>query len=165
MSSDRLSQIETSLKRLYKQLAQKQKTLDTIAPEEKERIRQQIADLQRDEIEPLAAEHRQILAAAAEQLEISEPEAEAVIAEIVESVNQLELEPRNPVLDEILQILRELRDKANEPGKPAALKVKGMISPFPPFFGFLVEPEIDAEAFWQRHFPTFTKLLRGAAKK
>jgi septal ring factor EnvC (AmiA/AmiB activator) len=165
MTSDRLSQIETSLRRLDKQLAQKQKTLDTIAPEDKERIRQQIEDLKQDEIQPLAAERRQILATALEQLEISDDEAEVVIAEIVEGVTQLEAQPINPEFAEMLQILREIRDKLNEPGKPAALKLKGMISIFPPFLGLFIEPEIDVENFWQQNFPTFRKLIKAATKK
>ena len=165
MINNRLSQIENSLYRLHSQLANKQKTLDTIAPEEKERLRQQIEDLKRDEIQPMEAERRQSLASASEQLQISEPEAETVIAEIVEGVTQLEAQPINPDFAEMLQILRELRDKSKEPGKPAALKVKGMISTFPPFVGLFVEPEIDTEAFWQRNFPTFTRLIERAIKK
>jgi hypothetical protein len=165
MSSDRLSQLEKSLHRLYKQLANKQKTLDTIAPEDKERIRQQIEDLKQDEIQPIEAERRQILATASEQLEISEPEANVVIGEIVEGVTQLEAQALEPGLAEVLDLLREIRDKVNEPDKSAALKVKGMISTFPPFVGVFVEPEIDTEAFLQRYFPTFTRLLRGIAKK
>ena len=165
MTNDRLSQIEKSLNRLYKQLANKQKTLDVIAPEEKERIRQQIEDFKQDEIRPLEAEHRQILAAASEQLQISEPEAEVILGEIVAGITQLEAQPLNPDFAEMLQILRELRDKSKEPGKPAALKVKGMISTFPPFVGLFVEPELDIEALFRTHCPTFTRVIKGAAKK
>jgi hypothetical protein len=165
MTNDRLGQIENSLRRSYKQLANKQRTLDTIAPEEKERLRMQIADFQQHDIQPLEEEHRQILVAASEQLEISEPDAESIVGEIVTGVNQLEAQPLSPELAELLSLLRNLRDRLNEPSKPASLKIKGIISTFPPFVGLFIEPEIDTETFWRQHFPTFTRLIKGAAKK
>lgn len=165
MNSDRLSQIEDSLSRLYRQLANKQNALDTIAPEEKERLRQQIKIFRQEEIQPLEAEHKQILVAASKQLEISEPEAEAVIGEIVTGVTKLEVQPLSPEWAKVLSLLQEIRDKLNEPAKPASLKLKGIISTFPPFVGLFIEPEIDTENFWQQHFPTFTRLIEGATKK
>jgi hypothetical protein len=165
MSSDRLSQIETSLSRLYKQLAIKQKTLDTIAPEEKERIRQQIADFKQDEIQPLETEHRQILAAVSEQLEISDPDAEVIIGEIVTGVTQIEAQPPDTYSAEMLQLLQEIRDKLNQPGTTAAAKLKGVISSIPPFIGISYEVELDTENVFRKYFPTFTRLLRGAPKK
>lgn len=103
--------------------------------------------------------------AASEQLEISGTEAEVVIGEIVAGVTQLEAQPLNPEFAEMLQILRELRDKSKEPGKPAALKVKGMISTFPPFISVFIEPDLDIEAFCHTHLPTFTRVIKGTAKK
>lgn len=165
MMSDRLSQIEASLKRLYRQLATKQKTLDTIAPEEKERIRQQIEILKQDEIAPLEAEHRQILAAVSEQLQISEPDAEVVIGEIMTGVTQIEAQPPDTYSAEMLQILREIQDKLNQPGTPAAAKLKGVISSIPPFLSVSYEAELDTASVFRTHFPTFTRLIKGAAKK
>lgn len=165
MDNDRLGQIEESLNRLYKQLANKQKTLVGIAPEEKERIRQQITDLKQDEIQPLEVEHRQILTAASEQLQITEPEAEVIVAEIVKEVNQLEVRQPAPYSVEVLQVLREIRDKLNQPGTPATAKLKGVISAMPPFINVSYESQVDGEKFFRTHFPTFTRLIKGAAKK
>ena len=165
MTSHRLSQIEKHLITLYRQKAAlEQEALDyTGLP--KIRAGQQIENEVEPKIQEYEQERRQILATAAEQLEISEPEAEVVIGEIVTGVTQLEAQPLNPEFAEVLQIVQELRDKANQPGKSATLKLKGMISPFPPFVGLFVEPEIDTENFWQQNFPTFTKLIKGAVKK
>jgi len=165
MISDRLSQIEESLNRLYRQLANKQKTLDAIAPEDKERIRQQIKHLRQDEIQPLEEERRQILTAASDHLKISEPDAEKVVGEIVMGVARLEVQPLSPDLEKILSLLQEIRNRLNESDKSASLKVKGIISTFPPFVGLFIEPEIDIENFWQQYFPTFTRLIKAAAKK
>lgn len=166
MTSDRLRQIENSLNRLYKQLADKQKTLDTIAPEEKERIRQQIEDLKQGEIQPLEVERQQILSAISEQLmKISEQEAEVVVGEIVMGVTQIEVQQPNPYSAEVLQLLREIRDRLNQPGPSAAAKLKGIISSIPPFIGVSYEAELDTETFFRTYLPTFTRLIRGAAKK
>ena len=165
MKSDRLNHIEKQLAILRKQQATLEQEALLYSGLPKVRAEQQIEEEIRPKILEYEQEYRHILVAASERLEITEPEAETVIAEFVEGVHQLETQPTNPQLAEVLDILHELRDKANEPDKPATLKVKGMISTFPPFVGVFVEPEIDAENFWRQHFPTFTRLLKGAVKK
>lgn len=56
MSSDRLRQVERNLTRLRQQLAGKEDALTTIAPEERVRIKQQIADL-KAEMQPFEIEY------------------------------------------------------------------------------------------------------------
>ncbi|MCY7390486.1 MAG: hypothetical protein LH647_02990, partial [Leptolyngbyaceae cyanobacterium CAN_BIN12] len=85
MSSDRLHQVERSLTRLRDQLAGKEDTLTTIAPEERVRIKQQIADL-KAEMQPFEQEYWQLLVERSEICEIVEPAPEVVVAEIVEQV-------------------------------------------------------------------------------
>lgn len=165
MKSDRLSHIEKQLAMLHEQQDALEQEVLLYSGLPKVRAGQQIEEEIRPKILKYEQEYGQILMAASERLEITEPEAETVIAEFVKGVHQLETQPTNPQLAELLDILRELRDKANEPDKPATLKVKGIISTFPPFVGLFIEPEIDAENFWRQHFPTFTRLLKGAAKK
>jgi hypothetical protein len=48
MSGDRLFHLQSNLDKYYQQLAGKENALRTIEPAEKERIRQQIADLRPD---------------------------------------------------------------------------------------------------------------------
>ncbi|WP_439346125.1 hypothetical protein [Vacuolonema iberomarrocanum] len=158
-----LIDIEKSITRLKRQLSDKRNTLVTIAPEEKERIRQQIEDLH-EEIQRFEQEKWEILAEQSESLDFPEPEAETAVVEIVEAVAQLETQPV-AYPEEVMQILWEIRDKLNEPGPTAAGKLKGILSSFPPFVGITYEAELDTENFARQYFPTFTKLIKGAAKK
>lgn len=164
MSIERLSQLEENLELLREQLAglEKAKTLSPM--EEGVRLGQRIKAI-KQEIRPIEEEYWQTAARSANQLSIPEAEAEIAVGEIVEAVTQLEMRPVSVYPDEILQLLREIRDKLNSPGAPAAAKLKGVISSIPPFIGLSIEAELDTENFFRTYFPTFTKLIRGAAKK
>jgi hypothetical protein len=165
MTNDRLSQIEKSLGILREQQAALEQEALLYSGLPKIRADQQIQEEIKPKIREYEREYRQILEAASARLEISEPDAEIIIAEIVEGVTQLEAQPINPDVAEVLQILREIRDKLNQPGTTAAAKLKGVISSIPPFVGVSYEAELDTENFFRKHFPTFTRLIKGAAKK
>jgi hypothetical protein len=162
MSSDRLCQVEKNLSRLRQQLAGKEDTLTTIAPEEKVRIKQQIADL-KAEMQPFEIEYWQILADESGTTIISEPAPEVVVAEIVEQVGQLQNSQQYP--DEVLEWLQKIYAEVSKPGTPAAAKLKGALSLLPPFVNVSYEAELDTENFLRTHFPTFTKWSKALAKK
>lgn len=162
MSNERIRQVEKNLKRLRDQLAGKEDTLTTIAPEERVRIKQQISDLKL-EIKPFEEEYWQLLATRSTEVEIAEPEAEIVVAELVEQVGQLQTSSLYP--DELLQILQKIYIEVSKPGTPAAAKLKGAVSMFPPFVSLGYEAEIDTENFFRTHLPTFTKWCKALAKK
>jgi len=107
-------------------------------------------------------EYWQILAKS-EVDKIDEPDAEVIVAEIVESVDRLAVQQNYPA--EIMPILLELRDDLNRPGTSAAIKVKWVLSAIPPFVGLATEGELDLEKFWQTNFPTFRKWSKELAKK
>ncbi|GAB4196494.1 MAG: hypothetical protein Fur006_44050 [Coleofasciculaceae cyanobacterium] len=67
--------------------------------------------------------------------------------------------------DELIQQVREIRTMLEQPSTPAALKVKPVISLLPPGIGLSIEGELDTESFLNKHFPTFTKLVKGAKTK
>ena len=161
MPINRLSDMEENLELLQEQLGGKQKALNFAPQEEKIRIKQQIREL-RKEIREQEEEYWQVLAQQAKTVEIPEHEAQAIVAQIVEEVGQIELQ-RHP--DEVLQILQQIRDKLNQPGPTAAAKLKGVISSIPPFVGISYEAELDTENFLQQHFPTFWKWSKVLAKK
>ena len=162
MPINRLSDIQESLELLQEQLGGKQKALNFAPQEEKIRIKQQIRDL-RKEIQEQEKEYWQVLAQQTKTVEIPEPEAEIIVAEIVEEVGQIEVQRQYS--DEVLQIVQQIRDKLNEPGPTAAAKLKGVISSIPPFVGISIEGEFDTENFLQEHFPTFWKWSKVLAKK
>lgn len=162
MSNDRLNQIERNLKRLREQLAGKEDTLTTIAPEERVRIKQQISDL-KTEIQPFEEEYWQILKEQSSAVEITDSEAQVVIAEIVEQVGYLRNDLQYP--PEILNLLQKIYIEVSKPGAPAAAKLKGALSLMPPFVSLSYESEIDAESFLRTHFPTFRGWAKALAKK
>ena len=162
MSSDRLSKIERSLKRLREQVDCKEDTLTVIAPEERVRIKQQITDL-KAEIKPFEEEYWQILTERAAAVEIVDSEAEVVIAEIVERVEPLQHSTQYS--PEVLDLLQKIHLEVSKPETPAAAKLKGAISLLPPFVSLSYEAEIDTENFLRTNFPTFKKWANTLAKK
>lgn len=163
MSSDRLSHLENILTRYRQQVSGKELTLTTTPYEDKERIKLQIADIKK-EMQPYEQQYWEILSEQSGSIEFSEPEAQFVVAEIVNQVHKIEISsPSYP--DEALIILREIRDKLNQPDKSAAAKLKGVISLIPPFVGIYYEAELDTENFLRNHFPNFISLINRAMKK
>jgi len=162
MSSDRLRQVDKNLQRLREQWKGKEDTLTTIAPEERVRIKQQIADL-KAEMRPFEEEYWQILADESEIGAIAEPAPEVVVAEIVEQVGQLQANSQHS--DEVLEWLQKIHAEVSKPGVPAAAKLKGALSLLPPFVSLSYEAELDTENFLRTHFPTFTKWSKALAKK
>ena len=162
MSSDRLRQVDKNLTRLREQLHGKEDTLTTIAPEERVRIKQQIADL-KAEIRPFEIEYWQLLAEQAETITVAAPDAEVVVAELVEQSTQLQTSDHYS--EEILAWLQTIYAEVSKPNTPAAAKLKGALSLIPPFVNLTYEAELDTENFLRKYFPTFTKWAKGLAKK
>ena len=158
----RLSDIEVNLESLREQLGGKEKARVLARLEDKTLIKQQIRELCK-EIQEEEEKYWQVLAQQTKTVEIPEQEAEIIVAEIVEEVGQIEVQ--GEYSDEVLQILQEIRDKLNQPGATAAAKLKGVMSPIPPFVGIAYEVELDTEKFLQRHFPTFQKWAKALPKK
>ena len=163
MSSDRLGELDEILTRYRKLVSGKELTLTKTPDEDKERIKFQIADL-KTEMQQYEQEYWEILSDQSGSIEISEQEAKVVVAEIVNQVGKIEVSS-STYPDEVLMLLRGIRDKLNQPDKSAAAKLKGIISSIPPFVGISYEAELDTENFLRTHFPTFTRLIKGTIKK
>ncbi|MBW4649155.1 MAG: hypothetical protein KME06_10660 [Kastovskya adunca ATA6-11-RM4] len=162
MSNDRLRAVEKNLELLRKQIEGREEA-KSIAPfEEKTRIELGIQKL-REEMRPFEEEYWRLLAVRSTQVEIAEPEAELVVAELVEQVGQLQNSSQYP--NGVLQLLQKIYIEVSKPGTPAAAKLKGAVSMFPPFVSLGYEAEIDIESFFRTHMPTFTQWYKNLAKK
>lgn len=159
---NRLIALDRQIQNLSRILHNKEDAQITTEDADQERIQLQIDDKQQ-KIRQKQREYWNILAEEAQQLPISDADAEPVVAEIVEEVSKLEAHSTYP--DEVLQLLREVRDKLNEPGATAAAKLKGTISAIPPFLNLYYETELDTENFLKKHFPTFFNLVKRIVKK
>ena len=164
MSLDRLQQLEDLLNTLYGQkyaLEQEaQLTSDALARTRSEqRLKIQILP----EIKKYEMEKWELLAAQADNLDIDEDAAEVAVAEIIEAAPKIAAKAAD-YPDNVLDLLREILAKLNEPGPTAAGKLKGVLSSFPPFIGVFYEAELDTENIAQKYFPTFSKLIPKALK-
>ncbi|MEP0750472.1 hypothetical protein [Coleofasciculus sp. FACHB-501] len=162
MLNDRLCTVEENLELLRKQIAGKEKAKILAPFEEHTRIELGIQEL-RKQMRTFEEEYWQLLATRSTQVEIAEPEAEIVVAELVEQVGQLQTSSQYP--DEVLQLLQKIYIEVSKPGTPAAAKLKAAVSMFPPFVSLAYEAEIDTENFFRTHLPTFTKCYKALAKK
>ena len=162
MSNDRLRTVEQNLDLLRKDIEGREKAKILAAFEEKARIELGINE-QRKEMKKCEEEYWQLLAGQLNQTAINEPEAESVIAELIEQVGMLQTSTQYP--DEILQLLQKIYAEVSKLGSPASAKLKGAVSMLPPFVGLSYEAEIDTENFFRTHLPTFTKWYKSLAKK
>ena len=177
--TSRLEQLESRLTTLNEQLAGLETALDLSPMEEQTRLKQRIKKLRTD-MAPVEAEKWQILAANSAQLEITEPEAEVIVGELVTQVSQLETQATTQQNEAILQVLHEIRAQLDRATLSSPDKVRGALSSFPPFIGVFYEADLDSPialpksfgGFCQQYFPTFTGsveklagLLRAQSKK
>jgi hypothetical protein len=160
MPVSRLSQLDKNLELLREQLGGLEETKATAPQEEKVRLGQRIKIL-REEMQPLEQEYWQIVAQRAGEIEVTEPEAEVIVAEIVEYYPQIQ-GSENP---EVLALLQKIYEKVNQPGATAAGKLKGSLSLMPPFVGVTYEAELDTENTLRKYFPTFSSWVSNGVKK
>lgn len=162
-TDDRLPEIEKNLKMLRNQRhALEQEAILTTGlakTQAEQRLQEQI----NPQIRKYEQEYWQVFARQVKTVEIAEAKAEIIVGEIVEDLGQIELQGQHP--DRVLQLLQEIRDAVNKPGSTAGLKLKGVISPIPPFVAASIEGELDADQFVRQHFPTFQKWAQVLTKK
>ncbi|HBE19385.1 MAG TPA: hypothetical protein DEG17_27420 [Cyanobacteria bacterium UBA11149] len=164
MVSDRLVKIEKKLKLLYEQLdAVENDELLNQNPLARTQSRQQIREQIQPQIQKYEAEYMGILHQESAYLKFNETDAQAAIEVVAQEVTRIE-NNSSAYPDELLEQVREIRAKLEEPGTPAALKIKPVISLLPPGIGLAIEGELDTENFLRRNFPTFTRLVKGAKK-
>jgi polyhydroxyalkanoate synthesis regulator phasin len=164
MSASEPKNLDKNIARLKAQLANKRDALVTIAPEEKERLRQQIEDL-RGEIRDFEQEQWRLISQITEDLAINDEEAEPIVAALVTEVESVKQQQPDQLSSEILDLLQKILTKLNAPNTPAAAKLKAAISTLPPFVLLTYEVELDTESTFRTYFPTFNRYLRGVKDK
>jgi hypothetical protein len=164
MFSDRLVKIEKNLKLLYEQRDEiENDELLNQNPRARTQSKQQIREQVQPKIRKYEMEYLQVLHKESATLTFNEADAQAVIDVVAEEVARIESNT-SAYPDELIQQVREIRAMLEQPGTPAALKVKPVISLLPPGIGLSIEGELDTENFLRQHFPTFTRLIKGAKK-
>jgi uncharacterized coiled-coil protein SlyX len=162
----RLTDLEKVLALRYETLGEAEKDLAmTTNTFEKTAIKQRLREQVLPDIQKYEQEYYSLLNQLGGSLNIDESDANQAIVELDQQVAWLETTRASAYSDEALQLLREIRDKLNEPGKPAAAKLKAAFSSIPPFISLTYEAEVDTESTLQRFFPTFSRLVKKATKK
>ncbi|MCA2630651.1 MULTISPECIES: hypothetical protein [unclassified Microcystis] len=159
MNKNRLNEIESHLKLLYEQRREKEEAIIVAARGDKTILKQQLRLEILKPIRDYEQEYWQIIAGQSNLVQISEADAEVVIAEFVEGVGQLREENA-----EVIEYLQKILAKVEEPGPTAAAKLKAVVSSIPPFVGISYEAELDTENFLNRYFPTFMKAVQRLKK-
>jgi hypothetical protein len=118
--------------------------------------------MKKEEIRDFEQEKWQIIAGMVANWRISDDEAQQIVTETVIEVQAVSGQTHDVPSTEILELLREILTKLNEPGKPAAAKLKGAFSVLPPFVAVSIETELDIENTVQRYLPTFSNWMREA---
>jgi hypothetical protein len=162
-TSQRLLQLETNLNILYETLGSMEKDLNMAFDAQykislKQRIREKLA-----EISECKEEYWKLLAQQAKSLvtdDIDEKYANSICAEIVQVADEV-IEHNNN--HDLINLLKQIKDKLNEPEKPASAKLKAAIPLLPGFLSY--EAEVDTEGVLKRIFPTFHKLFEAIPKK
>ncbi|AFY57071.1 hypothetical protein Riv7116_4652 [Rivularia sp. PCC 7116] len=150
INRQRLKSLEEILEIEYEKLSEFQKEIKrTSYFKAKLELQQEIKTEIIPDIRKHEAEYGQILSQLSEVSTIPENEAENTLAEIVQVVEHIEVLPAETYSNEMIQLLREIREKLDEPGKTAAAKLKVAFPIIPMLASY--EMEMDTEA-------TFTNL-------
>ncbi|AFY64981.1 hypothetical protein [Geitlerinema sp. PCC 7407] len=163
MTSDRLRTVEEFLKILWEQHEQLERDILLNTGRPSIQAQQTLVLEIKPKIREYEKEYWQILAEQSGIAAITEPEAEVIVAEIVEQTEKLQTSQQYP--DEVLDYLKKIYAEVSKPGTPAAAKLKGALSLLPPFVSLAYEAEIDTESFVRTHFPTFSRWTKALAKK
>jgi hypothetical protein len=160
MISDRLAQLELQYDLLQQQLHGKELEKIMASPGDGVRIQQQIDLFIAPQLRECKQKYARALAEAPDFDNITDARAEIVVGEFVEELTQA----KTQASDAQIQLLEQILAKLNEPGTAAAIKVKWLISPTPPFVAIGIEGELDPGNFLQRKCPTFTSWAKHAKK-
>ncbi len=145
--SDRISDLQDRLDRLYKLLKGQELAKDEAETAEKARIQLKI-DGQWKEIRTVEREYAIALSQQMKKQDLPEPIAIEIVGELVD-----ELELIQPKTDEMRSMLQQILAELQKPGVPAAAKLKVAIPLVPGFVA--IELEGDTESVVRRLFPTF----------
>ncbi|MCP2727675.1 hypothetical protein [Limnofasciculus baicalensis] len=164
MVSDRISQLQHNLEILYERRnALEQGRL--LTPDDDKAIQnQQTIQIK---IRPQIREYEEELFLRLQQESASvtfvEADAQVIVDALSQEIVRVQLQP-DKYTEEMVELLKSIEAKLNQPGATADAKLKGTLSIFPPFIGLSYEASLDTENFCRQHFPTFTRLIKGAKK-
>jgi hypothetical protein len=158
----RMEQLEELLDIEYEKLHEFEKAIslaDGIS--QKVALRQQIKRQLTPHLQELEHEYAELLASGSASIEIEPMEAENLVAELAAAASKTQANTQGSAPAKMVELLNEIRDKLNEPGKTAAAKLKVTLPIVPLIASY--EMEMDTEAVvtqaWRKTRDLFKRLL------
>ena len=152
----RINHLEELLEIEYEKLSEFQKEIAiTAAAPAKFELRQRLKREVLPDIRKHEVEYAELLAEHPNPTSIPAPEAEKALTEISDAASSLESRASGEMPPGLVQLLADLREKLNDPGKAAAAKLKVSLPIIPLIASY--EMELDTEA-------VFTRVWRRARK-
>lgn len=164
MISPRLSKLQKNLDAQYKLLGAAEDGINQAQSKvAAAKYEMEIDEDIRPRIHKYEEEYFALLQQESPSMTFVEADAQAVVDVLNQEIVRVQRQPDNYTAD-ILELLKRMEAKLNEPGVTADAKLKGTLSMFPPFIGLSYEAQLDTENFCRKYFPTFTRLIKGAKK-
>ncbi len=164
MVSDRISQLERNLKAQYKLLAAAEEGINQAQSKVAAvKYEMEIDEDIRPKIKKYEEEYFTLLQQESASVTFVEADAQVIVDALIQEIVRVQRQP-DQYTAEMLELLKRIEAKLNQPGVTADAKLKGTLSIFPPFIGLSYEAQLDTENFCRQHFPTFTRLIKGAKK-
>lgn len=157
----RLADVEQILKWKYETLGDVERDLAmTVDPFAKNAIKLRVREEVLPEIRKYEKEYWRLLAQGAnlDCYQITEADANNAITEVVQEVDQIEASYNEVYPRDLMLLLLEIRDKLNEPGRPAAAKMKLAVPLIPGVLAY--EAELDTEITLKKLFQSVRYLFR-----
>jgi hypothetical protein len=115
-------------------------------------------------IDKYQQEYLRVLQQQAPQLTFIEADAQAVIDIIGEEITKIQSNVQ-AYSDDVINNVRAIQEKLDEPGVAAAVKIKPVITLLPPGIGFAIEGELDMQNSSRRIFSFISRMIRGSQPK
>jgi hypothetical protein len=160
----KLTDLEEALDSLYDTLGDARKRFSYANDIfERNSIKQRVQKEVLPDIRKAELEYWQLLAQEIPTWTLDEAAASNAIAEVIQTTQVITQNTTNQYPDQAIQLLTEILNKLNEPGKSSSAKLKATIPLLPPFVSY--ELEFETQGILQRLFPTFSRLLSKTEKK
>lgn len=162
IKEQRLTHLEGLLEIQYEKLSDFQKKLSITASEaERFDLEQRIKSEILPSIRKYEVEYAELLAEEANKVSIPENDAQKVLLQVTQAVERIEHMYAGNLSDELRNLLMDIREKLDDPGKIAAAKLKVVLPIIPLLVSY--ELEIDTESFIVKVLRGVKSLFRGEA--
>lgn len=157
----RIRNSEEVIEILYGRLHEFEKRMvSTANVAERFSLRQRIHDEIIPDIRKRNKEYADLLVGLTDSANLPSEESETILEEVVEAIDVAEKEAPKNTPQKMLQLLKEIKEKLNEPGKSAAAKLKLSLPIIPIISAY--ELELDTENFLTNVWRKVTNLFRRA---